>query len=148
VTSTVRRRDLPPRKTLSIRARHAAAVRARYPQPVPRAASPVLDQLAPNLDPRPFLSEVREALDANVLHYSDRVTLLRSAQRQGIGRFEANLLIAIIQHRSPPTPTNSAVTLPRRISHRKLTLMAAAIAVILAGEYCLLHLALHALLGA
>jgi hypothetical protein len=148
VTSTVRPRELPPRKTLSIRARHAAAIRAKYPQLVARSASPLLDQLAPNVDPRPFLSQVRQTLDANVLHYSDRVTLLRSAQRQGIGRFEANLLIAITQHQAAPRAVDVSAASPRRIAHRKLTLMAAAIAVILAGEYCLLHFALHALLGA
>jgi hypothetical protein len=146
VTSTVRPREIPQRKALSIRARHAAAVRAKYPQPIPRPQSPLLDQLAPSVDARPFLSQVRETLDANVLHYSDRVTLLRSAGRQGIGRFEANLLIAIVQHRGAQTPIDSATISPRRNVHGKWKLVAG-VAVLLASEYCLLHLALRALLG-
>lgn len=33
-----------------------------------------------------------------VLHYSRRQDLLRGARRLGIGRFQANLLIAAVQH--------------------------------------------------
>jgi hypothetical protein len=33
-----------------------------------------------------------------VLRYSDRVKLLRDGERLGIGRFRANLIIAMVQH--------------------------------------------------
>ena len=38
-------------------------------------------------------------MTASVLRYSQRLELLRSARRFGIGRFEANLLIAAVQER-------------------------------------------------
>jgi hypothetical protein len=45
-----------------------------------------------------FADLVRERMDGPVLRYSDRTRLLRAAERSGIGRFEANLIIAAVQH--------------------------------------------------
>jgi hypothetical protein len=42
---------------------------------------------------------VDRQLAGPVLPYSRRVALLREAARRGIGRFEANLIIALVQHR-------------------------------------------------
>lgn len=43
--------------------------------------------------------EVEDAMDGPVLRYSERTRLLRRAEQLGIGRFDANLLIATVQHR-------------------------------------------------
>jgi len=45
-----------------------------------------------------FAGLVRERMDGPVLRYSHRTRLLRTAERGGIGRFEANLIIAAVQH--------------------------------------------------
>jgi hypothetical protein len=37
-------------------------------------------------------------MDGPVLRYSHRTSLIRVAERSGIGRFEANLIIAAVQH--------------------------------------------------
>lgn len=49
-----------------------------------------------------FSREVREFLQAGTLTYSSRQELLKSAKQRQIPRFEANLIIAAIQHRLPP----------------------------------------------
>ena len=46
-----------------------------------------------------FADEVERSLEGGVLRYSRRAALLRQARRRGIGRFEANLIIATVQHR-------------------------------------------------
>jgi hypothetical protein len=45
-----------------------------------------------------FSHRVAARLDGPVLRYSNRVALLKEAGKLGIGRFEANLLIAKVQH--------------------------------------------------
>jgi hypothetical protein len=55
-----------------------------------------------------FTDEVTDALDGCVLRYSNRLSLLARAADLGISRFEANLIIATVQHRCetpPPPPT-------------------------------------------
>jgi hypothetical protein len=47
-----------------------------------------------------FAQRVAQELDGPVLRYSKRQMLLREADRRGIGRFEANLIIAAVQHQS------------------------------------------------
>ena len=47
---------------------------------------------------RVFADEVARAFDGPVLRYSARRALLRSSRRFGIGDFEANLVIAAVQH--------------------------------------------------
>jgi hypothetical protein len=46
-----------------------------------------------------FARLVEQELDGPVLRYSARTALIRHAMRSGIGRFEANLVIAAVQHR-------------------------------------------------
>ncbi len=45
-----------------------------------------------------FAHAVRERMDGPVLRYSHRTRLIRQAEQRGIGRFEANLIIAAVQH--------------------------------------------------
>ena len=48
---------------------------------------------------RRFADHLAQQMTSSVLRYSQRLDLLRSARRFGIGRFEANLLIAAVQER-------------------------------------------------
>jgi hypothetical protein len=65
-------------------------------------------QLAPS-DPttaaveRAFSRHVAERLNGRMLRYSQRLEFLKAAQRLRINRFRANLIIAMVQHQSPPT---------------------------------------------
>jgi hypothetical protein len=59
-----------------------------------------------------FADTVAQTIDGPVLRYSQRQVLVREAGRRGIGRFEANLIIAAVLHRRglgqeyelPPVP--------------------------------------------
>jgi hypothetical protein len=51
-----------------------------------------------------FTADVIRSLDGPVLRYSQRLALLRRAADLGISRFEANLLIAAVQHRCVTSP--------------------------------------------
>jgi hypothetical protein len=46
-----------------------------------------------------FEDSVRRTLDGPVLRYSQRLALLREAERLRVGRFEANLIIAGVLYR-------------------------------------------------
>ncbi len=46
-----------------------------------------------------FADVVLACIDGPVLRYSQRLVLLRDAERRGVGRFEANLIIAAVLHR-------------------------------------------------
>jgi hypothetical protein len=50
-----------------------------------------------------FAEEVADALDGRDLRYSQRLKLLKRADHFGIRRFDANLIIAMVQHRMPHT---------------------------------------------
>ena len=83
-------------------------------QPAPQSV--VADRVAPQ-DDRPSAGEafselVRDHLDSPILRFSTRQKLLRQAAQMGLGRFEANLLIALVEHRhrSHPTPQNRPPT--------------------------------------
>jgi hypothetical protein len=45
-----------------------------------------------------FAQLVRNYMEGPVLRYSHRARLIRQAENRGIGRFEANLIIAAVQH--------------------------------------------------
>lgn len=47
-----------------------------------------------------FADHVATHLEGSILRYSVRLALLREAQRRGIERFEANLIIAAVQHKA------------------------------------------------
>lgn len=77
----------------------------------PRAAPPTIDRppapsqivaVQPMSDdgPRRFAEQIVRRLDGSgVLRYSERLRLLKAASRLGIGRFDANLMIAAVQAR-------------------------------------------------
>ena len=84
-------------------------------QPAPQSV--VADPVAPH-DDRPSAGEafselVRDHLDSPILRFSTRQKLLRQAAPMGLGRFEANLLIALVEHRHrrPAIPES-----PRRLN--------------------------------
>jgi hypothetical protein len=52
-----------------------------------------------------FAEYVRVRLEGPVLCYSDRLALLKEAQRRRLGRFEANLVIAQVLHQEGMTQT-------------------------------------------
>lgn len=55
----------------------------------------------PPVDPATdFADWVRAQLDGPVLRYSTRLLLLKQAEQRGLGRFEANLIIASVLHRT------------------------------------------------
>ena len=59
---------------------------------------------------RGFARAVGDRLDGGVLRWDDRRDLIARARRLGIDRFEANLIIASVQHNAPTvsTPDDSA----------------------------------------
>jgi hypothetical protein len=57
--------------------------------------------LEPTSPTSEFAGEVREFLQSGMLTYSARQNLLKSAEGRNIPRFEANLIIAAVQHRVP-----------------------------------------------
>jgi hypothetical protein len=72
--------------------------------PVRAAIHPMLATRVSDVVPastlRLFADEVAETIDApQVLRYSNRQRLLRRARQLGVGRFDANLIIAAVQHR-------------------------------------------------
>lgn len=69
------------------------------PQP---AAPPAQRPIDPSAE---FADYVRARLDGPILSYSQRLNLLKEAQRRAIGRFEANLVIAKVLHQEGMTQT-------------------------------------------
>src|SRR5438132_12641683 len=63
-----------------------------------------------------FADFVRRRLDADVLRYSNRLELLRLAERFNIGRFEALLLIARVQHQAKRMLSRSRIKSPTRLA--------------------------------
>jgi hypothetical protein len=57
-----------------------------------------------------FTSQILGRIRNGVLTYSDRLELLEEAGMLGIGRFDANLIIAAVQHRCG---ARGAVEIPR-----------------------------------
>jgi hypothetical protein len=63
---------------------------------VTRATAPKRDEAAISAD---FADVVAGSIDGPVLRYTQRQVLIRDAERRGIGRFEANLIIAAVLYR-------------------------------------------------
>src|SRR3954467_9974919 len=61
-----------------------------------RVASPRRDEADASAE---FADVVAASIDGPVLRYTQRQVLIRDAERRGIGRFEANLIIAAVLHR-------------------------------------------------
>ena len=64
---------------------------------LPRGGSAAPERLAPTRAAS-FAEAVAGELEGGVLRHSRRDSLLRRAAGDGIGRFEANLIIAAVQH--------------------------------------------------
>jgi len=98
------------RKLRDLADRHdGPAAAANRSQPIP---TPSHDRRA-----RAFAEEVASRMDGPVLRYSQRRELLAVAQRTGIGRFEANLIIAAVRHRQVENHSSEAApgdSAPRR----------------------------------
>ena len=80
-----------------------------------RVERPVMDSVAPLPAgaAQTFASLVLQRMDGPVLRYSHRANLLRAAERSGIGRFEANLIIAAVQHQAGEATGAESVTSSR-----------------------------------
>jgi hypothetical protein len=95
-------------KTVRSRARRAPRQSALAVQ-VSRVTAPPAEKADASAE---FAGYVLSNLDGPVLRYSDRLVLLANAERRGIGRFEANLIIAAVLHQHgmgqeyeiPPVP--------------------------------------------
>jgi hypothetical protein len=60
------------------------------------------------------VQEVEDALEGAELRYSERRRLLKRAEHFGVRPFDANLLIAMVQHRSPQEPVAVTRSTTRR----------------------------------
>src|SRR4051812_4524231 len=76
-------------------------------RPTAVAQSSILPTSAPA---RKFEMMVREQTEKGPMRYSQRLTILKNAAAMGLGRFEANLILAIEQNRRFPT----SIERPRR----------------------------------
>jgi hypothetical protein len=91
---------------------------AQRPSTEPRALLPTADATMAVVE-RVFAETVEGHVHEGILCYSDRLKLLRTAQRLHIERFRANLIIALVQRQSQTTrpkmrmAADSAMT-PRR----------------------------------
>jgi hypothetical protein len=98
-----------------------------------RDAGDWLDEavIAPPGAVRGFAAAVEAALIDSVLQHDDRMRLIRRATRLGISRFDANLIIATVQHRAEPrrSPRESTVRQTEGKATAILTWLAAAIMV-------------------
>jgi len=72
-----------------------------------------------------FAAHVVEQLPGSILPYSQRLILLGEAARRGIDRFEANLIIAAVQHRTHVSAYSAGAPA------RRLTLMTVAAVLLL-----------------
>lgn len=75
-----------------------AAMRRIGASPLP---SPPPDHPERGLEagPEGFARLVERQLDGSMLRYSQRQQLIRQGERRGLSRFEANLVIALAEHR-------------------------------------------------
>lgn len=83
----------PSSQPPSVLAPARSLVRRRLPDGIPFRCPPTVAET--------FARQVEQAADDALLRYSQRMTLLRQAEHMGIGRFEANLIIAVVQHQIP-----------------------------------------------
>ena len=98
------------------RARRLRHTLREHPSPLQRALSrlssemdekPVSGQrasiLPTSIPARKFETMVREAMQNGPMRYSQRLSMLKTAAAMGLGRFEANLILAIEQNRQFPS---------------------------------------------
>lgn len=80
------------------------------------AAQPAV-QVAPTRT-QTFAAAVLDCLEGRDLRYSNRLYLLDLADKLGIRRFDANLIIATLQHRAPRKPK----TRPQQPASREIVI--------------------------
>lgn len=85
-----------------------------------------------------FARLVAARIDGPVLPYSQRVNLLREAERQGIERFDANLIIARMQHQLAPQRVTAPVQQKRAVWMNVAIVVALVQSLIIAGAWALL----------
>lgn len=118
---------MPPTAVKAVRVRP----RGTSVPPAPPAAS---------TDPSAgFADYVRCRLDGPVLRYSQRLTLLKEAERRGIGRFEANLIIAKVLYQAGLVQEYQFPPEPRRAWLAPLTTFVVLQTAILAGAWWVLR---------
>lgn len=83
----------------------------------------------PRVDP--FVELIRKSFDGQLLHYSMRLRLFREADRRGIGRFQANLLIAAVQHEQERNRPAPQVIPPKTSGNRWLTAALLAVGILI-----------------
>ncbi len=87
-----------------------------------------------------FIDEVRQRLDGRILRYSCREELLRRAKALGIGRFDANLLIASAQHQATAGTTSPMLRQQRGLSKVVMASVALAVqSILLVGLWLILR---------
>jgi len=76
---------------------------------------------------------VRQAMEKGPIRYSQRIAMLKTAAAMGLGRFEANLILAIEQNRRFP----SSIEQPARNWSGILTILSVALlqALIISGAW-------------
>ena len=102
---------------------HDAATRGRHGRATHVEREPA--EAEPYSPAKAFAEHVARAMDGQVLRYSQRLALLQLADRQGLGRFEANLVIAAIQHRmrqASGQPVDAESTTVKPSPRRRATL--------------------------
>lgn len=83
-----------------------------------------------------FANHVAQQIDEKLLHFSRRQELLATADRLGIGRFHANLIIAVAQHHAGEQDRSAPALLPKARSRAwpiVLTLAAIQAGIVWAG---------------
>jgi hypothetical protein len=75
-----------------------------------------------------FAADVRAVLDEGVIRYTRRQALLRRADRLGIGRFEAALVVAAVEHRHRTCAGSCGASSPVR--RRSVGVLVAAVLVV------------------
>lgn len=88
---------------------------------------------------RRFSRTVRDHLEGQILRFEPRQLLIREAGRMGIDRFQANLIIAAVQHaQAPGDPVDEAAPAPAAGWRLTLAIFALTEAAIALGVWCIL----------
>ena len=74
----------------------------------------------PDSNAQSFADLVADSMDGPILRYSSRRALLRAADAAGIGRFEANLIIAAVQHQSDREASGTPIAPTRPLARNAL----------------------------
>ena len=85
-----------------------------------------------------FADYITEQTTGPILPYETRLAFLHEASRRGIGRFEANLVIAAVQHRKANEPRASTYPARRR-NFGMIAVFAIVQSLILVGIYRIMH---------